>query len=155
MPDRIGLPMAAVPVSVQQKLKALPTQPGCYVYKDELGEVLYVGKALNLRNRVRSYFQKSTAHTLKVRRMIARIADLELVVTDSELEALILECNLIKELKPYYNVRLRDDKQYPYLVLTLSEPFPRLLFTRRVHKGDGNRYSGRTPTRAPFGTVCG
>jgi excinuclease ABC subunit C len=142
MPARIVLYMAVLPDKVQQKLKALPTKPGCYIYKAADGEVLYVGKALNLRNRVRSYFQKSTTHTVKVRRMVARIADLDLVVTDSELEALILECNLIKELKPYYNVRLRDDKQYPYLVLTLSEPYPRLLFTRRVHKGDGNRYFG-------------
>jgi len=134
--------MPALPETVQQKLKALPTNPGCYIYKDAAGEVLYVGKALNLRNRVRSYFQQSTAHTLKVRRMVARIADMDLVVTDSELEALILECNLIKQLKPYYNVRLRDDKQYPYLVLTLTEPFPRLLFTRRVRKGDGNKYFG-------------
>jgi excinuclease ABC subunit C len=134
--------MGELPERVREKLKALPVKPGCYIYKAADGEVLYVGKALVLRNRVRSYFQKSVAHTIKTRRMVARIADIELIVTDSELEALILECNLIKELKPYYNVRLRDDKQYPYLVLTLSEPFPRLLFTRRVLKNDGNKYFG-------------
>jgi excinuclease ABC subunit C len=104
--------------------------------------VIYVGKARNLKNRVRSYFQKSTGLSTKTRRLVDRIADLDLIITDSELEALILECNLIKEHKPYYNVRLRDDKHYPYLVLTLKESFPRLLVTRRVIKGDGNRYFG-------------
>jgi excinuclease ABC subunit C len=118
------------------------------------GEVLYVGKALNLRNRVRSYFQKNGSHTPKVRRMVERIADLELVQTDSELEALILECNLIKQLKPHYNVVLRDDKHYPYLVLTMAEPFPRLLMTRRVHKNDGNRYFGPyTSSRAVWDSL--
>jgi excinuclease ABC subunit C len=128
--------------TLQEKLKSLPTQPGCYIYKDETGAVIYVGKALNLRNRVRSYFQKPTGLTMKTRALVERIVDFDLIITDSELEALILECNLIKQHRPYYNVRLRDDKHYPYLVLTLCEPFPRLLVTRRVVKGDGNKYFG-------------
>jgi excinuclease ABC subunit C len=128
--------------TLYEKLKALPNDPGCYLFKDSHGEILYVGKAVNLKNRVRSYFQKSTALSPKTRRVVQRTVDLDIVITDNELEALILECNLIKQHRPMYNVRLRDDKHYPYLVLTTSEPFPRLLITRRVKKGDGNRYFG-------------
>ncbi len=126
---------------LQTKLKTLPKQPGCYLFKDSSRAVLYVGKAVNLRQRVRSYFQKSAQHTPKVARMVRKIADIEWVVTDTELEALILECNLIKRYRPPYNVLMRDDKSYPYLCLTLGERFPRLLVTRRVHK-DGSRYFG-------------
>ncbi len=126
---------------LQTKLKTLPKQPGCYLFKDSSGAVLYVGKAVNLRQRVRSYFQKSAQHTPKVARMVRKIADIEWVVTDTELEALILECNLIKRHRPPYNVLMRDDKSYPYLCLTLGERFPRLLVTRRVRK-DGSRYFG-------------
>lgn len=126
---------------LQVKLKTLPKQSGCYLFKDAQGTVLYVGKAVNLRQRVRSYFQKSAQHTPKIARMVRRIADIEWIVTDSELEALILECNLIKKHRPPYNVLMRDDKSYPYLCLTVSEKFPRLLVTRRVRK-DGSRYFG-------------
>ncbi|MGO8673937.1 MAG: excinuclease ABC subunit UvrC [Capsulimonadaceae bacterium] len=126
---------------LEEKLASLPTEPGCYLFKDDAGVILYVGKAVNLRNRVRSYFQKGTGHSLKTRKLISRTVDMDVIVVDSELEALILECNLIKQHRPQYNVRLRDDKQYPYLVLTLTEPFPRLLVTRKV-KTDGNRYWG-------------
>ncbi|MDW8107180.1 MAG: excinuclease ABC subunit UvrC [Armatimonadota bacterium] len=133
--------MVAMPADLQAKLKTLPKQPGCYIFKDAQGAVLYVGKAVNLRQRVRSYFQKSAQHTPKVARMVRKIADLEWIVTDSELEALILEANLIKKHRPPYNVLMRDDKSYPYLCLTLSEKFPRLLVTRRVRQ-DGNRYFG-------------
>jgi len=137
-----------------QKIKSLPTNPGCYLMKDQAGEIIYVGKAINLRNRVRTYFQKASALTLKVRHMVARVVDFDIIITDSELEALILECNLIKQHKPHYNVRLRDDKQYPYLILTTSEPFPRLLTTRRVRRGDGNRYFGPyTSSKAVWETV--
>jgi excinuclease ABC subunit C len=122
--------------------------------KDSTGTVIYVGKAVNLRNRVRSYFQRASALTMKVRHMVARIVDLDIVITDSELEALILECNLIKQHKPHYNVRLRDDKQYPYLMLSTSEPFPRLMITRRVRRGDGNRYFGPyTSSKAVWDTL--
>ena len=131
----------AVPPTLEEKLKSLPQSPGCYLYKDALGEIIYVGKAINLRNRVRSYFQKGTNHSAKTRKLVSRIADVDIVVVDSELEALVLECNLIKQHRPHYNVRLRDDKHYPYLMLTLSEPFPRLLITRRI-KQDGNKYFG-------------
>lgn len=123
------------------KLKTIPTKPGCYLFKDEQGTVLYVGKAINLRARVRSYFHCSTQHSPKVRRLVSQLHDLEWVVTDSELEALILECTLIKQYRPPYNIRLRDDKSYPYLSVTTSEPFPRLLVTRRVREDD-NRYFG-------------
>ncbi len=131
----------AVSPTLDEKLKSLPTSPGCYLYKDAAGEIIYVGKAVNLRNRVRSYFQKSANHTAKTRKLVSRIADLDIVVVDSELEALVLECNLIKQHRPHYNVRLRDDKHYPYLVLTMNEPFPRLLVTRKV-KTDGSKYFG-------------
>ena len=114
----------AVSPTLEEKLKSLPTSPGCYLYKDDKGEIIYVGKAINLKNRVRSYFQKSAGHSPKTRKLVSRIADLEIVVVDSELEALVLECNLIKQHRPHYNVRLRDDKHYPYLMLTLNEPFP-------------------------------
>ncbi len=123
------------------RLKTLPKQPGCYLFKDAQGAVIYVGKAVNLRQRVRSYFQQSAQHTPKTARMVRKIADIEWIVTDSELEALILECNLIKRYRPPYNVLMRDDKSYPYLCLTTAEKFPRLLVTRRVRK-DGNRYFG-------------
>lgn len=130
------------PLTLEEKLKNLPTNPGCYLYKDRDGQIIYVGKAINLRNRVRSYFQKSANHTPKTRKLVANIVDMEWILTDTELEALILECNLIKKHQPKYNVRLRDDKQYPYLMLTTSEPFPRVLITRRVRQGDGNKYFG-------------
>ncbi len=133
--------MAAIPPTLEEKLKSLPTSPGCYLYKDDKGEIIYVGKAVNLRSRVRSYFQKGANHSPKTRKLVQRIADMDIVVVDSELEALVLECNLIKQHRPHYNIRLRDDKHYPYLVLTLNEPFPRLLVTRKV-KQDGSKYFG-------------
>ncbi len=133
--------MAALPPTLEEKLKSLPTSPGCYLYKDDKGEIIYVGKAVNLRNRVRSYFQKGANHSPKTRKLVQRIADMDIVVVDSELEALVLECNLIKQHRPHYNIRLRDDKHYPYLVLTMNEPFPRLLVTRKV-KQDGSKYFG-------------
>ncbi|MGC4047244.1 MAG: GIY-YIG nuclease family protein [Armatimonas sp.] len=130
------------PLTLAEKLKSLPTNPGCYIYKSAEGQIIYVGKAINLRNRVRSYFQKSANHSPKTKRLVSHIVDMEWIVTDSELEALILECNLIKKHQPKYNIRLRDDKHYPYLQLTTSEPFPRLLITRRVKQDDKNRYFG-------------
>lgn len=129
---------------VEEKLATLPAKPGCYLHKDKTGKVIYVGKAINLRNRVRSYFQASANHTPKIRKLVSNVADIEFLVTDTELEALVLECSLIKKHQPYYNVRLRDDKQYPYLCLTASEPFPRLLLVRRVRQ-DRNLYFGPYP----------
>jgi excinuclease ABC subunit C len=132
----------SVAISLAEKLANLPTNSGCYLYKDAENKIIYIGKAINLRNRVRSYFHKSASLSPKTKRLVRNIVDMEWIVTDSELEALILECNLIKQHKPKYNIRLRDDKHYPYLILTTSEPFPRLLITRRVKQGDGNRYFG-------------
>src|SRR5438067_10173104 len=128
------------PEKVTEKLKKLPAKPGCYIYKDAAGEVLYVGKALDLKNRVRSYFQASTRHGARIERMVRKVADIEWMVVDSEVEALVLECNLIKEHRPPFNVRLRDDKSYPYIVIT-KEKFPRVLFTRKVRK-DRSKYFG-------------
>lgn len=128
-------------VDIEAKLKHLPTKPGAYLMKNERGEVIYVGKAASLRSRVRSYFQKGQVHAAKVVAMLAHVRDVDWLVTDSEVEALMLECNLIKRYRPHYNVRLRDDKHYPYLCVTLSELFPRVIVVRRVRK-DGNKYFG-------------
>lgn len=128
------------PENVVEKLKSLPASPGCYIYRDAKGDVLYVGKAKSLKNRVRSYFQPSTRHGARIARMVKRVHDIETFVVDSELEALVLECNLIKQHRPPFNVRMRDDKSYPYITIT-NEKFPRVLFTRRVRK-DGARYFG-------------
>lgn len=128
-------------MELQSKLSTLPQTPGVYLMKNEAGEVIYVGKAINLRNRVRSYFQKSANHSLKVQVMVEHIVDFEYIVTDSEMEALILENNLIKEHAPRYNVRLKDDKTYPYIKVTVQEPFPRVLMVRR-RLNDGARYFG-------------
>jgi excinuclease ABC subunit C len=130
----------SLPENVAEKLKVLPAQPGCYIYKDDAGDVLYVGKALVLKNRVRSYFQASTRHGARIERMVRKVRDIEWFVVESEVEALVLECNLIKRYRPPFNVRLRDDKSYPYVVIT-NEKFPRILFTRKVRK-DGSKYFG-------------
>lgn len=124
-----------------EKLKLLPDSPGVYIMKNQAGEVIYVGKALSLKNRVRSYFQSSRNHSPKVISLVSQIADFDFILTDSEIEALILECNLIKKYRPRYNVRLMDDKTYPYLKVTLDEKYPRLFMTRKVIR-DGGRYYG-------------
>jgi len=128
-------------VSLAAKLETLPTRPGVYLFKGRDGEVLYVGKARVLRDRVRSYFQASRPLEYGKAELVAEIADLELVVTDSEMEALALENNLIKRHQPRYNIRLRDDKNHPWLKLTLAEEYPRLHVVRRVGE-DGNAYGG-------------
>lgn len=125
---------------LEEKLSNLPTSPGVYIMKDENGNVIYVGKAVNLRNRVRQYFQNSQDMPPKTKLMVKKIKDLDYIVTDNEVEALILECNLIKEYRPKYNVLLRDDKNYQYIKIT-NEMFPRLVTTRKVEK-DGSRYFG-------------
>ncbi len=126
---------------LSRRLKGTPTTPGVYLFRDSQGEVLYVGKAASLRNRLRSYFGSPSGLAPKVRQMVSRAADFEFIVTKSEGEALILENNLIKKYRPPYNVRLRDDKTYPYLKIDLSEDFPQVYVTRRVHQ-DGARYFG-------------
>ncbi|MGL5512388.1 MAG: excinuclease ABC subunit UvrC, partial [Sporomusa sp.] len=125
---------------LEEKLSLLPDQPGVYLMKDDKGRIIYVGKAINLKNRVRSYFQSSRNHSPKVLALVARIAGLEYIITASEIEALILECNLIKKHRPKYNISLRDDKTYPYIKMTYEE-YPRLYATRKVVK-DGARYFG-------------
>lgn len=126
---------------VREKLKLLPENPGVYIMKDAAGKIIYVGKAVVLKNRVRQYFQSSRNHTPKVRAMVAKVADFEFIMTASEVEALILECNLIKKHRPRYNISLKDDKSYPYIKVTVQEEFPRVFLTRRVVK-DGARYFG-------------
>ena len=126
---------------VQEKLQLLPNSPGVYIMKDEQGRIIYVGKAVVLKNRVRQYFQNSRNHSAKVKAMVAKIADFETIITGSEIEALILECNLIKQHRPRYNISLKDDKTYPYIKVTVAEPYPRVFITRRVVK-DGSRYFG-------------
>jgi excinuclease ABC subunit C len=127
-------------MSLSEKLASLPTQPGCYIYRDEQSKILYVGKAKNLRNRVRQYFQSFRSHDAKTNELVSRIADLELFVTDNEIEALALECNLIKKHKPPFNVLLKDDKQYPHIKIT-NERAPRAIIARKIIR-DGSRYYG-------------
>ena len=126
---------------IQENLKKLPDSPGVYLHKDKLGQVIYVGKAVSLKNRVRQYFQSSRHMDPKVRSMVSQIEEFEYITTGSEMEALILECNLIKKYSPKYNVLLRDDKTYPYIKVTMEETYPRLLKTRQVKK-DGSKYFG-------------
>ncbi|NTV90073.1 MAG: excinuclease ABC subunit UvrC [Clostridiales bacterium] len=126
---------------IQEELKKMPDKPGVYIMKDDMGTIIYVGKAVILKNRVRQYFQNSANHTPKVQVMVSRISEFEYIVTDTELEALILECNLIKKHKPRYNILLKDDKNYPYIKVTMNEDYPRIYMTRRVEK-DGARYYG-------------
>lgn len=127
--------------NIQEELKKLPDKPGVYLMKDANGEVIYVGKAVSLKNRVKQYFQSQAGQSPKVQVMVQRIAEFEYIVTDSELEAFILECNLIKKYKPRFNVLLKDDKTYPYIKVTMNEEYPRILMTRRVEK-DGAKYFG-------------
>jgi excinuclease ABC subunit C len=125
---------------LQEKLTHLPTSPGVYQHKDATGKVIYVGKAKNLRNRVRSYFQQGRNHDGRIQALVSKIADIEIIITDTEAEALILENNLIKQLQPRYNINLRDDKTYPYICIK-NERFPRIFPTRRIQR-DGSKYFG-------------
>lgn len=127
--------------SIEEELAKLPDSPGVYIMHNSRDEIIYVGKALSLRHRVRQYFQKSHDEGIKKARMVQQIAWFEYIVTDTEMEALVLECNLIKEHRPKYNTMLRDDKTYPYIKVTLGEPYPRVLFSRQMKK-DGSRYFG-------------
>ncbi|MCC6261604.1 MAG: excinuclease ABC subunit UvrC [Anaerolineales bacterium] len=126
---------------LQGILATLPAKPGCYIMKNKEGVIIYVGKAINLKNRVRSYFHADSSHDEKTRRLVQNIADLEWIVVGSELEALILEMNLIKKHRPKYNIRLKDDKRYPYIKIHWNEPFPHVTVTRNMEE-DGSRYFG-------------
>lgn len=130
---------------LSEKLEKLPSRPGVYMMKNAAGAIIYVGKAKSLKNRVRQYFHSSRAHSPKTAAMVARIADLDYIMCDSEMEALILEANLIKENKPKYNILLKDDKHYPYIKLTVNERYPRLMYVRRT-ENDGAKYFGPYPS---------
>ncbi len=127
--------------NIKENLKKLPETPGVYMHKDGLGNVIYVGKAKNLRRRVSSYFVRSASHSSKVKKMVSQVSEFEYITTKTEVEALILECNLIKKYEPKYNVLLRDDKTYPYIKVTVNDNFPRIVKTRRLEK-DGAKYFG-------------
>ncbi|AIS52946.1 UvrABC system protein C [Thermoanaerobacter kivui] len=128
-------------MNIEEKLKLLPEKPGVYIMKDKSGKIIYVGKAVVLKNRVRQYFQNKENQPPKVKIMVSNIEDFEYIVTDTELEALMLECNLIKKYRPKYNVLLKDDKNYPYIKVTVNEEYPRIMFTRRIEP-DGAKYFG-------------
>ncbi len=133
--------MACSTEHLQGILDTLPTKPGCYIMKDCNGQVIYVGKAISLRSRVRSYFHSNSEQDIKTRQLVRNIADIEWIVVGSELEALILEMNLIKKHRPRYNIRLKDDKRYPYIKVHWADPFPKVTVTRQMVK-DGSRYYG-------------
>lgn len=132
---------------IQEELKKLPEKPGVYIMHDEKDAIIYVGKAISLRNRVRSYFRASTVKSPKIEKMVSRVSRFEYIITDSEMEALVLENNLIKEHRPRYNTMLKDDKTYPYIKVTLGEEYPRVLFSR-IMKKDKSKYYGPYPSAA-------
>lgn len=138
---------------IQEELKKVPQQPGVYIMKDSHDGIIYVGKAIKLRNRVRSYFRKSANHTTKIQRMVHNVASFEYIVTDSELEALILECNLIKKHKPKYNTMLKDDKHYPYIKVTIGEDYPRVMIAREMKKDSSKYYGPYTSSLAAKETI--
>ena len=140
-------------MDLEAQLKVLPDKPGVYLMKDDQGRIIYVGKATSLKQRVRSYFQSNKHHTPKERSLIEKISDLETIVVDSPVEALILECNLIKQYRPKYNVRLRDDKHYPYLKITLDEDFPRMLVVRSMKPDQAKYFGPYTSTAAMNQTI--
>ena len=126
---------------IKEKLKTLPMSPGVYLMKDKDGKIIYVGKSKVLKSRVSSYFINSKSHTVKTVKMVNQVNDFDYILTDSEVEALILECNLIKKYMPKYNILLKDDKQYPYIKITVKEDYPKIFVTRRLVK-DGSKYFG-------------
>lgn len=138
---------------LEEELKKLPDKPGVYIMHDRLGTIIYVGKAVNLKNRVRQYFRSSTNHSAKIKRMVSQIDYFEYIITDSELEALVLECNLIKEHSPKYNTMLKDDKTYPFIKITTGEKYPRVLFSRKMKHGTGKYYGPYTSAGAVKDTI--
>ena len=130
---------------IQEELKKLPGKPGVYLMHGEKDEIIYVGKAISLKNRVRQYFQSSRNKGPKIEQMVTHITRFEYIITDSELEALVLECNLIKEHRPKYNTMLMDDKSYPFIKVTVQEPFPRIMMARQMKK-DKAKYFGPYPS---------
>lgn len=138
---------------IKEELKKLPDKPGVYIMHDKIGTIIYVGKAVSLKNRVRQYFRPSTNHSAKIKRMVSKIDYFEYIITDSELEALVLECNLIKEHSPKYNTMLKDDKTYPFIKITTGEHFPRVLFSRKIVHGTGKYYGPYTSAGAVKDTI--
>ena len=138
---------------IEEELKKLPSKPGVYLMHDEKDAIIYVGKAISLKNRVRQYFQSSRNKGPKIEQMVTHIARFEYIITDSELEALVLECNLIKEHRPKYNTMLMDDKTYPYIKVTVNEEFPRVLFSRQLKKDKGKYYGPYTSAGAVKDTI--
>lgn len=139
--------MATRTENLELKLKNLPSTPGVYIFKNDQGKPIYIGKAKNLRNRVRTYFQRSSQLDLKSVRMISKVVDLELLITANEIESLILESNLVHEHKPRYNVMLKDDKHFPYIKITTDEPFPRILVVRRIEQDKATYFGPYTSAR--------
>jgi excinuclease ABC subunit C len=131
----------AVPEHLKPSIQGIPSKSGCYLMKDKVGQVIYIGKAVNLRARVRSYFHTSSSQDPKTAELVEHIQEIEWIVVGSELEALILEMNLIKRYKPKYNVDLKDDQRYPYIRVHWEDPFPKVTYTRRP-PGKGSRYFG-------------
>ena len=133
---------------IEEELKKLPGKPGVYIMHGEKDEIIYVGKAVSLKNRVRQYFQSSRNKGAKIEQMVTHITRFEYIITDSELEALVLECNLIKEHRPKYNTMLKDDKSYPFIKVTVNEEYPRVLFARRMKKDKAKYFGPYTDARA-------
>lgn len=138
---------------LEEELKKLPGKPGCYIMHDRKDNIIYIGKAISLKNRVRQYFQSSKNHSPKIQRMVSHIAYFEYIITDSELEALVLECNLIKEHRPKYNTMLKDDKTYPFIKVTVHETYPRVLFARDMKHGDSRYFGPYTSAGAVKDTI--
>jgi len=139
--------------NLEEELKKLPDKPGVYIMHDKIDTIIYVGKAISLRKRVRQYFRASTSHTAKIKKMVSLIDHFEYIITDSELEALVLECNLIKEHSPKYNTMLKDDKTYPFIKVTVNEAFPRVLFSRDLKHGTGKFFGPYTSATAVKDTI--
>ena len=138
---------------LEDELKKLPAKPGVYIMHDNTDTIIYVGKAVSLKNRVRQYFQSSRNHSSKIKKMVSHIAYFEYIITDSELEALVLECNLIKEHRPKYNTMLKDDKTYPFIKVTTGEAYPRVLFSRDMKHGAGRYFGPYTSAGAVKDTI--
>ncbi len=139
--------------NLEEELKKLPDLPGVYIMHDNIDTIIYVGKAVNLKNRVRQYFRESTKHTAKIKQMVSHISYFEYIITDSELEALVLECNLIKEHSPKYNTMLKDDKTYPFIKVTTNEAYPRVFVSRDIKHGTGRFFGHYTSSKAVNDTI--
>jgi len=138
---------------LEEELKKLPNKSGVYIMHDHIDAIIYIGKAVNLKNRVRQYFRESTNHSVKIKQMVSQISYFEYIITDSELEALVLECNLIKEHSPKYNTMLKDDKTYPFIKVTTHESYPRVLFSRDMKHGTGRFFGPYTSGKAVKDTI--